>query len=207
MNYTYAKLLDAATGYYERNDAKFIAEVPGFINLAENRLATDMKQQGFQSVVTGTLPLSYRMPKPAYWRETLSFSYIDAAGETRPLELRSLEFVKAYWPNRAKPGAPRYYADYNSTNFYIGATPDAARTFELVYYARLQPLSAANQTNWLTDNAPQALLYAMLGEAGMWTGNDKKAQMYLGQYESAKAAFTQEAQERLADRNTVVARG
>lgn len=207
MNYTYAKLLDAASGYFERNDGKFIAEIPGFINLAENRLATDMKQQGFQTLISGKLEISHVLKKPAYWRETLSFVCTDAAGEQYPLQLRALEFVRAYWPNRANTGTPRYYADYNSTHFYIAATPAAAVDFELVYYARLQPLSNESQTNWLTDNAPQALLYAVLAEAGIWAGNDKKAQMYLAQYESAKAAFAQESQERLADRTAVVARG
>jgi hypothetical protein len=205
QNFTYGELLNLVPSYTERKDAAFLAQVPTFISLAENRLATDMKQQGFQSVVKGTLPLVPVMAKPAFWRSTISFSYTSATGE-QTMSLRSLEYLKAYWPNKLLTAAPSYYADYNINNFLLAATPDQAYPFELVYYARLQPLSPSSQSNWLTHNAPQALLYAILMEAALWTKNPDRVQAWGAQYADAKGGIVMENQERLSDRNTVVTR-
>ena len=206
QNFTYTQLLSLLPSYMERSDAAFNAQISTFVALAENRIATDMKQQGFQSVVTGMLPLIPSMQKPAFWRETISFSYKNAAGKIKPLELRTLEYLKNYWPDQAQAAEPKYYADYNIANFLLGPTPSATFTFELVYYARLQPLSVDNQTNWTTLNAPQALLYAILLEASLWAKSADKIANWQGQYDTAKAGLLLENTERLADRNTAVTR-
>lgn len=207
QNFTYTELLALVPAYVERTDTAFAAQIPTFIALAENRLATDMKQQGFQSVVSGLLPLQGAMPKPSFWRETISFSFLDTSSTIQTLQLRSLEYVKSFWPNQATTGLPRFYADYNATNFLIAATPAAAYKFELVYYARLQPLNVNNQSNWLTLNAPQALLYAILLEACLWLKSPDKIGMWQQQYDSSKGSLLSENAERMADRNSVVTRG
>ena len=72
---------------------------------------------------------------------------------------------------------------------------------------RLQPLDASNQTNWLTVNAPQCLLFATLLEAYIWAKNAAKVAEFQGHYDNAKGALLQESAERLGDRNEVVTRG
>lgn len=200
---TYDALVAALKSYGVRQDAAFINQIPTFIMLAENRLATTMKQDGFQAVVTGTLALSRIQVKPAFWRETISFDY--TVGTTRyPLRLRSLEYVKQFWPDITVQGAPRYYADYNINNFYVAGTPDMAYPFELVYYARLDPLATDHQENWMSLNAPQALLSAAMLEASLWTKNDAEIQKWMGQYQMAFQGLMEENKRRLGDRNEVV---
>lgn len=207
---TYTSLLAQIPGYCERSDAAFLAQLPTLIMLAENRLATDMKQQGFQSVVKGTLGLGAGgavMAKPAFWRETISFTFKDPVAGWLPLRLRALEYVKNFWPVQANVLAPRFYADYNAANFYIAPSPDQAYPFELAYYARLEPLDASNQTNWLTLNAPQTLLYASLLEAQLWLKNTEKADFWKSMYGDATGGVQQENAERLSDKTQVVTRG
>lgn len=200
VNITYNQLLSILPSYLERPDTAFAAQIPIFINLAENRLATDMKQEGFLAVVTGQLPLKNSMPKPSFWRETESFS-INVNGQLKQVYLRTLEFLKVAFSSVAGVGAPQFYADYNATNFYLAATPDQAYPFELVYYARLDPLSPANQDNWLTLNAPQALLFACLWEAAMWVKNASAEQRWMQQYQIAVGGQMTEDKERGLDRN------
>lgn len=205
---TYSLLVAQIPGYSERSDAAFAAMVPTFVMLAENRLAAEVKQQGFQSVVSGTLAVGNPvMAKPAFWRETISFTYKDPVLGWAPLRLRALEYVKNFWPVAASIAPPRFYADYNASNFYVAPSPDYAYPFELAYYARLEPLDATNQTNWLTLNAPQLLLYASMLEANLWLKNTDKVAFWQGLYESAKGAITQENAERTADKTEVVVRG
>lgn len=206
QNFTYTQLLTLVPQYAERTDAAFAAQIPTFVSLAENRIATEMKQQGFQSVVSGTLPTTASMAKPSYWKETISFNYTDATGERHQLLLRTLEYVRNYWPNESLQDAPKYYADYNATHFLLGPTPASALDFELVYYARLQPLSDTNDSNWMTTNAPQALLAAIMVEACRYIKNPTRQATWEEMYQSASGGLKQENSERQADRSVVFTR-
>jgi hypothetical protein len=206
---TYDSLSTDLPSYLERTDTAFAEKVPDFIMLAENRIAADLKQQGFVSVVKGNLVQGVggaSMAKPAFWRETISFTYKDPVYGWQPMRLRSLEYVKNYWPIQASVNPPRFYADYNAQNFYVAPSPDQGYPFELSYYARLQPLDSTNQTNWLTLNAPQALLAACIVEAYLWAKNTSKAAEWDAIYENRKGALIQENQERLSDRTEAVTR-
>lgn len=203
QNFTYNKLLELIPAYAQRNDSTFLDNVPNFVTLAENRLATEMKQQGFQSVVTGAFDPSNVLPKPAFWKETISFSY-QKAGQTQNVFLRSLEYLKNYWPNASQTGDPKFYADYNISNFYIAPTPQSGYTFELVYYARLEPLTEEHQENWMTLNAPQALLFACLLEAALFKKNGADIATWTAQYQEAVGSLLGENKSRVADRNTGV---
>jgi hypothetical protein len=200
---TYQRIVDLLPSYLERKDDAFKNQIPTFINLAENRLATDMKQEGFQAVVTGNFITANVMQKPAFWRQTISFSY-KVGDEWKELKLRQLEYLKKYWPRASVMKEPVFYADYNANNFYIAPTPDFTYEFELVYYARLEPLSTDNQTNWMTLNAPQALLYASLWEAAIWCVNAEAEQRWMQHYQIATGGLINEDKERKADRNVVV---
>jgi hypothetical protein len=208
---TYTELVAQIPGYCERpNDAALIAQLPMLIMLAENRIATDMKQQGFQSVVSGAFTVGSMgavVAKPAFWRETISFNYKDPVLGWKPIKMRALEYLKNFWPLQSQMNPPRFYADYNFQNFLIAPSPDVAYPFELAYYARLEPLDATNQTNWLTLNAPQCLLYACILETQLWLKNTAKAQEWEAHYAAAKQGLMQETAERLADRAEVVTRG
>lgn len=207
-NLTYTRLVGQLQSYGERSDATYLAQIPVFVMLAENRLATEMKQQGFQAVVNGQFDLSNVQAKPSFWKESISFGYVTASGEFVQLYLRSLEWCRAYWPNSAeKTPAPMYYADYNINHFMLAGTPNARLNFELVYYARLDPLTEDHQENWMTLNAPQALLYAALLEAAVWKKNNADIARMTAQYQGAVSSLLRENQERLADRGTVVERG
>lgn len=207
---TYDSLSAQIPSYCERQDTAFLNQLPTLIMLAENRLATDMKQQGFQSVVKGNFGLGSGgsvMAKPAFWRETISFTFKDPVAGWLPLRLRALEYVKNFWPLQSATLQPRFYADYNASNFYIAPSPDQTYAFELAYYARLEPLDATNQSNWLTLNAPQTLLYAALLEAQLWLKNVDKATFWQGMYNDAKGGVVQENAERLSDKSEVITRG
>ena len=206
QDFTYTELLTLIPQWAERQDAAFAAQIPTFIALAENRIATDMKQQGFQSVVKGTLPLSPAMAKPAFWKETISFSYTSATGERTPLFLRTLEYLRNYWPNDTLTDTPRYYADYNATHFLFAPTPSAALDFELVYYARLQPLSAANDSNWMTLNVPQVLMAACMVEASIFSKNSARQAVWEAKYQEASGTIKSENSERMSDRTQVFTR-
>lgn len=206
QNFTYTELLTLIPQWAERQDSAFADQVPTFISLAENRIAVDMKQQGFQAVVTGTLPLSEVLAKPAFWKETISFYYTNADGERTPIFLRTPEYIRNYCPVAATTGDPRFYADYNITHFLLGPKPAVAHNFELMYYARLDPLSASNDSNWMTLNVPQALFAACMIEACIFSKNSARQAVWEQSYAAASGAIKQENTERTSDRTQVFMR-
>ena len=86
------------------------------------------------------------------------------------------------------------------------STPSAELTFELVYYARLQPLSASNDSNWMTLNVPQALFAACMVEACRFVKNTGRQVVWEDTYGAASGALKAENSERQADRTTVFVR-
>lgn len=195
---TYSSLVSDIATYAERSDSPFLEQVPNFIALTENRLAMEVRGLGQQKYVTGTLS-SNTMPKPERWRETISFSILDA-GERIYLQNRSYDFCRAYNPTNAV-GTPRFYADYEYEHYFISPTPDAGYSFELAYYERPVPLSDENQTNYFTRYCPQLLLYGALLEAQPFLKRPERTQEFQALYDRAMQGLSQESNRRVnADR-------
>lgn len=196
---TYDSLVSDIQTYAERSDSPFVDQVPRFIMLAENRLASEVRGLGFQRYVTGTLS-SNTIEKPDRWRETISLNITTASGRVF-LQQRTYDYCRDFNPNPATTGEPRYYADYGYEHYFVAPTPDASYPFELAYYERPEPLSDANQTNWITQYAPQTLLYASLLEAQPFLKRPERIPEFQALYDRALQGLAQETNRRIgADR-------
>lgn len=207
---TYNSLLTSLYSYAERKatDTEFTDEIPKFILFTEQRIASALKNLGFQSVVTGNFQVGRPdYAKPAFWRDPISLTYVNSNGEYTSIFPRLYEFCRQFWPKPSLTDAPRYYADYNFDNILVVPTPDVAYVFEWIYYCRLTPLALNNQTNWLTVNAPQLLFYGCMFEYSMWAKNPDKITQWGGLFESSLKDLQKEQMQRLADRTTVATQG
>jgi hypothetical protein len=86
---TYSSLVSDISLYTERTDAPFTDQVPSFIMMAENRLASEIKPLGFLRAVSGNLN-GNTLHKPARWRRTKSFA-ITVSGQRQYVFDRSYE--------------------------------------------------------------------------------------------------------------------
>jgi hypothetical protein len=201
---TYTSLVADVTLYLERSDAQTINQIPSFINLAESIISDELKILGQQETVSATMVQGTPViAKPTRWRKTTSFN-ITVAGERKPLLLRKYEYLRNYWPNPTTEDEPLFYADYDFDNWLIAPTPDAAYAFEVLYYEKIQPLDATNQTNWFTINAPQAMLYGTLLQAMPFLKNDSRVQLWQSLYDRAIQTLKLENDTRTIDRSATV---
>ena len=113
---------------------------------------------------------------------------------------RSYEFCRTYWPDPTATGNPRFYSDYGFANWLVVPTLSAAFPIEVAYYELSQLLDATNQTNWLTENAPDVLLYAALLEATPFLKNDGRLEVWQGMYDRAAKGYQAEDKGRMSDR-------
>jgi hypothetical protein len=72
-----------------------------------------------------------------------------------------------------------------------------ARSFEIQYHERPEPLDTTNQTNWNTQYAPQLLVYASLLEAQPFLMRPERTQEFMGLYQAAMTSIAKEEQMRL----------
>lgn len=210
-NTTFTTLKDDLRRYLERGstlaaDPVVFEQLPRLINLAERRIARELKVQGFLNVVTGTLTTGQSVyDKPDRWRDTVSINIGTGAGfaTRQPLFTRGYEYVRAYWPNEAERDQPLFYADYDYSHWLIAPTPDADYPFEILYYELLPPLDEQQQTNWLTDYAPELLLYGSLLEAAPFLKNDERMPVWQQMYDRAASMLNGEDLAKVLDRSAV----
>jgi hypothetical protein len=200
---TYDSLNSIVLQYLERSDQATINAIPTFITLAEFEIAQEIKSLGQIQIVESQFTAGNPViAKPARWRKTVSMNYTDANGKKNPILLRKYEYLTDYWPNNSNTSAPLFYSDTDWDHWYIAPTPDQAYSFEVLYYERIAPLSSTNQTNWLTQNAPTAMLFGTLLQAMPFLKNDQR-QIFQQKYSEAIASLKTEDVSRLGDRQSI----
>lgn len=203
--FTYDNLTSTIYQYLERNDTAVVNQVPVAISLCEYEIAQQIKTLGQLNVAESTLTAGNPVvAKPARWRKTVSMKYTDASGNKQPIYLRKYEYLTAYWPNNTNTAPPIYYADYDYDHWYLSPTPDQSYDFEVLFYERILPLSSTNQTNWLTQNAPNALLFGTLLQMTPFLKNDTRIPTWQQMYQNALNMLKSEDITRVGDRQTVV---
>ena len=199
---TYDSLLVDVRRYLERgftqeSDQIVYDQLPRLITLGERRIARELKIEGFIRAVQTPFQIgvaTYR--KPDRWRDTVSMTV-----NGQPIFARSYEYCRSYWPDEAQTAAPEFYADYDYQHWLFAPTPDAASTLEVLYYEQPRFLGEDFQTNWLTEYAPDVLLYATLLEATPFLKKDERIATWQAMYDRAAQALNGEDLKRIMDRS------
>ena len=200
---TYNSLVENIQTYLERTDQATLDKIPTFIMLAEQVIASQIKFLGNLTVQQSSFIQGTNIvDKPARWHKTVSMN-ITVAGKRYPVLLRKYEYLREYWPDPTQESVPKFYCDYDYTHWMIAPTPAAAYNFEVLYYERVQPLDATNQSNWFTVYAPQAMLYGSLLQAMPFLKNDERIPMWQQQYDAIMQTLMAEDKLRVADRQAV----
>lgn len=206
---TFTTLKQDVQRYLERgatlaSDPVVFEQIPRLVNLAERRIARELKVQGFINVVTTTMVVGQSVyDKPDRWRDTVSINIGTGTGNAtrKMLFTRDYEYVRSYWPNEAETGEPVFYSDYDYDHWLIAPTPDVEYPIEILYYELPPLLDEEIQTNWLTEYAPQLLLYGTLLEATPFLKNDERINVWQSMYDRAAAMLNGEDLAKILDRS------
>ena len=140
MNYT--ELSSAIQAYTENTETNFVAEIPVFVEQAEQRIYNSVQFPSIRKNVTGTTTTNNKyLQCPTDFLATYSLAVIDAAGAYEYLLNKDVNFIRQAYPTPTDTGIPKYYAlfgprsdDPSELTFILGPTPDAAYSAELHYY-------------------------------------------------------------------------
>jgi hypothetical protein len=170
MNYTQLKA--AIIAYTENQDAAFEAEVPVFVQQAEQRIYNSVQFPSLRKNVTGTTTTGNKyLQCPTDFLAPYSLAVIDATGAYEYLLNKDVNFIRQAYPTPNATGLPKYYALFgprsdnaNELTFILGPTPSASYGVELHYFFYPESIVDAG-TSWLGDNFDSVLLYGSLIEA------------------------------------------
>ena len=171
MNYT--QLSNAIQAYTENTEADFVANIPVFVQQAEERIFNSVQFPSLRSNVTGATTTNNKyLQCPTDFLAVYSLAVINASGEYEYLLNKDVNFIRQAYPQPTDTGIPKYYALFGPRSdnaaeltFILGPTPDAGYSSELHYYFYPPSISVAPFTSWLGDNFDTVLLYASLVEA------------------------------------------
>ena len=194
----YAALSAAIQAYTENTEADFIAEIPVFVQQAEQRIYNTVQFPSLRKNVTGSTTVDNKYVScPSDFLAVYSFAIVDgtfASGTYEYLLNKDVNFIRQAYPQANDTGLPRYYALFGpqSSNdaeltFILGPTPDANYNVELHYYYYPESIVTAS-TTWLGDNFDSVLLYGSLVEAYTYMkGEADMMGLYNGKYQEALA--------------------
>jgi hypothetical protein len=198
MNYT--ELTAAICDYTQNFEQDFVANIPVFVQQAEQRIFNTVQFPSIRKNVTGTTSANNKyLSCPGDFLSSFSLAVIDATGNYEYLLNKDVNFIRQAYPNPNSTAIPKYYALFGPTtagiaitdelSFILGPTPDTNYAVELHYYYYPESISvAADGRTWLGDNFDSVLLYGSLVEAiTFMKGEADMVALYDGKYKEALA--------------------
>lgn len=172
MNYT--ELTETIKRYCENEETTFVANIPTFVKLAEQRIYNSVLLPVFRRNKTGILTVGNQyLTLPTDWLATYSIAVIDPTTYAyNYLLMKDVEFIREAFPTIAATGQPQYYAQFDDNTLLLGPTPDQVYQALVSYFYYPESIVSANET-WLGENFDQVLLYGALREAYLYMKGEK----------------------------------
>ena len=161
----YATLVQTIQEYVQSTETSFVANIPTFVQLAEERIYNTVQIPAIRKNQIGTLTSNNKyLTLPGDWLATFSLAVIAGNGSQEFLLDKDVNFIRQSFPSPTDTGVPQYYAIFDQNTLILGPTPDSNYQVELHYYYYPESIVTAG-TSWVGDNFETVLLYGSLREA------------------------------------------
>ena len=187
--FTYSSLKTAIQDYLDSSETTFVNNLNNFITTTEERILKNVQLPVFRKNVTGTLSQTNTyLSTPDDYLSSFSLAVIDGSNNYSYLLLKQVSFIRDFTPHAATTGKPLYYAQFDEDSFIVAPTPDTDYSVELHYYYRPASLTtlADSGQSWLSENAPNAMLYGSLVEGAYFLKLDPQSiSLYENKFQEA----------------------
>ena len=180
----YTELKAAIADWLDRTD--LTSRIPDFITLAEARVNRELRIRAMENRSTMTTTGGQRyFALPARYVQMRNFQL--NTNPITPLEYITPEMLDRLYGSKTS-GKPKAYTLIGD-EIQLAPVPDSTYTLEMAFYEKFTPLgdgtSGTVTSNWLTNNAPDVLLYGALIEAEPFIKNDERMPLWLNAYKEA----------------------
>jgi len=202
----YSELLDNVRNYTEvTSDVLSNSVVNVFLTNTENQIDRLMDSDAQRRYATSTFEannsfLDVSGPEGGF-RFARGLQLHKSDGEIVWLEQVDATFIDEYAIERSSSnttftGEPKYWANWDSNTLVVAPTPNLAYTVELWYNESPERLGngsgGTSTTTFVSNNAPEVLLYGVLSEAYSYLKNTQDMQLYNQKFQNALQAFANE---------------
>jgi len=180
MNYT--QLVDLVKQYTQNEETSFVANIPVFVQLAEERIYNAVFIPAIRKNQIGTLtPNNKYLTLPGDWLANFSLAVITPVTNAQSFLIdKDVNFIRECYPDPDDNGVPKYYGIFDKNTLILGPTPDSNYQVELHYYYYPESIVTAS-TSWLGDNFETVLLYGTLREAYLYMKGEQDIITYYEQ--------------------------
>jgi hypothetical protein len=167
--------------YCQNSEPTFLADIPTFVQLAEERVYNSVQIPAIRKNQTGFMSLGNKyLTLPTDWLATFSLSVIDPTSQAQTFMIdKDVNFIRESFPVPTSTGTPTHYGQFDQNTLILGPTPDAPYAVELHYYYYPESIVTAS-CSWVGNNFGEVLLYGALREAYLFM---KGEQDIIGYYE------------------------
>jgi len=196
----YSELLDNVRNYTEVDSNVLSNSVINvFITNTENQIDRLLDSDAQRRYATTTCTannafLDVSGPEGGF-RFARGVQLIDSNNNRFWLEQRDTTFMDEYSVQRSTTtdtGQPKYWANWDNNTLMLAPTPDQVYTIEMWYNETPERLSNTNTTTFISNNAPEVLLYGVLSETFSYLKNIQDMQLYSQKFQTALTAFANE---------------
>lgn len=165
----YATLQTRVASLLNRDD--LTADIPGFIELAEDDMNRKMRHWRMEVRATAPITTQY-VELPADWIQAVRLTVVTGTARYK-LELASQADMARMREGGDAPGIPIYYA-FTGGQIEVYPTPSEAMTIEMVYLGLIPALSDINTSNWVLAQASNLYLYGAALHSAPWLRDDPR---------------------------------
>jgi hypothetical protein len=177
---TYTELKASIADWLNRTD--LTAEIPDFISLAEAQIERQLRTRQMLTRTTLTIDSEFEST-PVDLLEVRALK-LTGTNPITPLTFMTMDSLDEQSTIDLGSGKPKFFTVVGS-EFRFVPTPDASYAAEIVYFARLNKLSASVATNFLLTSSPDIYLYGSLLQAAPYLQDDARIQVWAALYERA----------------------
>lgn len=185
MALTYSQLVTAIQDYTSNSESSFVANIPLFVQQAEERIYNSVQIPALRKNQLGTMTSGNQyLSLPADWLYTYSVSVIDPATNQYSFLLnKDVNYIRQAFPVASANGKPTHYAIFDENSLILGPTPNLNYQVELHYGYYPESIVTAG-TTWISTEFENVLLYGCLREAYLYMkGDQDMVTYYEGKYQ------------------------
>ena len=138
----YSTLYNSIQAYAENTEQLFVANIPVFVQEAEDRIYNSVQLPSLRKNVVGNATTSNPyLSLPNDWLSNYSIAVIDSDGSYNFLLNKDVNYIREAYPKQNSTGKPLYYAlfgsqygNINEMSLILGPTPDQNYNIEMHYY-------------------------------------------------------------------------
>lgn len=182
---TYSQLVTAIQDYTGNTESSFVANIPLFVQQAEERIYNSVQLPALRKNQLGTMSSGNQyLSLPVDWLYNYSVSVIDpTTNEYSFLLNKDVNYIRQAFPSASANGKPTHYAIFDENSLILGPTPNLNYQVELHYGYYPESIVTAG-TTWLSTEFENVLLYGCLREAYLYMkGDQDMVTYYEGKYQ------------------------